>query len=283
MKQRPPATDLRGPKASAESLTARRINLAEDDAVDSQSGLFSSAASLPPTFSFSMLGPPPSSSRPPPVETRDSGCEIELGEPTLSSRSPSPASSALRMFLPSRCSIFFLNRENPPRSSSMLVSSQCRISVDDGCDKRWLASWLRFVPTPAFSPRSPSCPPPVATHTLTRPVSRGNTFLNEHLTVDRSVSSFFGSSAWVRLDFFSDEYFLGWTHRVSARSEDSLWGVRLDNVAVWLRIHYRVEGGMGGRWRNAWEKCGLGIPGIPSLFLTSNELIFDLRRVHRSR
>jgi hypothetical protein len=36
IKQRPPATDLSGPKASAESLTPRRSNLAEADAVDFQ-------------------------------------------------------------------------------------------------------------------------------------------------------------------------------------------------------------------------------------------------------
>ena len=29
------------------------------------------------------------------------------------------------------------------------------------------------------------------------------------------------------------------------------------------------------------KKCGLGIPGMPSLFLMSSELIFDLHRVHR--
>ena len=36
IKQRPPATDLSGGKASAESLTLRRSNLAVADAVDSQ-------------------------------------------------------------------------------------------------------------------------------------------------------------------------------------------------------------------------------------------------------
>ena len=39
-KQRPPATDLSGPKASAESLTPRRSNLAVADAVDFQFDLF---------------------------------------------------------------------------------------------------------------------------------------------------------------------------------------------------------------------------------------------------
>ena len=34
IKQRPPATDLSGPKASADSLTPRRSNLAVEDAVD---------------------------------------------------------------------------------------------------------------------------------------------------------------------------------------------------------------------------------------------------------
>jgi len=52
IKQRPPATDLRGPKASAESLTPRRSNLAVADAVDPQPGLFSFAAVLD-------LAPPP--------------------------------------------------------------------------------------------------------------------------------------------------------------------------------------------------------------------------------
>ena len=42
IKQRPPATDLSGPKASADSLTPRRINLAVADAVDFQFDLFSS-------------------------------------------------------------------------------------------------------------------------------------------------------------------------------------------------------------------------------------------------
>ena len=44
IKQRPPATDLSGPKASADSLTPRRSNLAAEDAVDfRRSNLFSSA------------------------------------------------------------------------------------------------------------------------------------------------------------------------------------------------------------------------------------------------
>jgi hypothetical protein len=42
--------DLSSPKASDESLTARRTNFAGDEAVDFQSGL------------FSVLGPPPSCS-----------------------------------------------------------------------------------------------------------------------------------------------------------------------------------------------------------------------------
>ena len=42
IKQRPPATALSGPKASAESLTPRRSNLAAPDAVDFQLDLFSS-------------------------------------------------------------------------------------------------------------------------------------------------------------------------------------------------------------------------------------------------
>ena len=110
-KQRPPATDLSGPKASTESLTPRRTNLAEDDAVDFQSGLFSSAAQLAPAFSFSVLGLPPSCSRPPPVETRYSGCGNELDEPTLSSRQPGPDLSAFRLLLLKRLTPF-LNLEN---------------------------------------------------------------------------------------------------------------------------------------------------------------------------
>ena len=46
MKQSPLATDLRGPKAPAESLTPQRINLAVADAVDFQSDFFSSATAL---------------------------------------------------------------------------------------------------------------------------------------------------------------------------------------------------------------------------------------------
>ena len=46
IKQRPPATALSGPKASAESLTPRSSNLAVADAVDFQSDLFSFAAVL---------------------------------------------------------------------------------------------------------------------------------------------------------------------------------------------------------------------------------------------
>ena len=46
IKQRAPAIDLSGPKASAESLTPRRSSLAETEAVDFQFGLFSSAATL---------------------------------------------------------------------------------------------------------------------------------------------------------------------------------------------------------------------------------------------
>jgi len=51
IKQRPPATDLSGPKASAESLTPRRTNLAVADAVDLQLGLLSSATALGPPLS----------------------------------------------------------------------------------------------------------------------------------------------------------------------------------------------------------------------------------------
>lgn len=46
IKQRPPATDLSGPKASAESLTPRRSNFAVADAVDLQPGLLPPATAL---------------------------------------------------------------------------------------------------------------------------------------------------------------------------------------------------------------------------------------------
>jgi hypothetical protein len=46
IKQRPPAMDLSGPKASAESLTPRRSNLAVTDAVDFQFDFFLFAAAL---------------------------------------------------------------------------------------------------------------------------------------------------------------------------------------------------------------------------------------------
>ena len=130
MKQRPPATDLSGPKASAESLTARSTNLAEDEAVDPQPGLFSSVTALAPTFSFSALGPSPACSGPPPVETRDSGCGKEVDEPRLSSRPPGPGLSPLRLLLPNRCLISFLNLENLPRRSSMSVSMM--VAIRDG-------------------------------------------------------------------------------------------------------------------------------------------------------
>ena len=51
IKQRPPATDLSGPKALADSLTPRRSNLAVADAVDFQFDFFSSAV-----FSSLLLG-----------------------------------------------------------------------------------------------------------------------------------------------------------------------------------------------------------------------------------
>ena len=51
IKHRPPATDLSGPKASAESLTPRRINLAVADAVDFQFDFFSFAGAFRLAFS----------------------------------------------------------------------------------------------------------------------------------------------------------------------------------------------------------------------------------------
>ena len=97
--------------------------MAEDDAVDPQPGLFTG---LDPAFSPSVSGPSPPCSLPPPVETRDSGCGNELDEPTLSSRPPGPDLSPLRLLLPSRCLLSFLNLENESRMLSMSVSNRCR-------------------------------------------------------------------------------------------------------------------------------------------------------------
>ena len=129
MKQRPPAMDLSGPKASAESLTPRRAILAEDDAVDFQFGLFSSAAAPAPEFSFSGLVPSPSRSRPPPGGTRDSDCGSELDGPTFSSGSPGSDLSPLRLLFPSRCLISFLNLESESRRSSMVGVESALIMV----------------------------------------------------------------------------------------------------------------------------------------------------------
>ena len=126
IEQRAPATDLRGPKASAESLTARRSNLAEDEAVDFQSGLFSFTPALDPTFSFSALDSSPSGSRPSPVVTRGSGRGSELDEFTPSPHLPTPGSFALCLLLPNRRLIPFLNLENEPRRSSILVVDRRR-------------------------------------------------------------------------------------------------------------------------------------------------------------
>ena len=51
IKQRPPATDLSGGKASAESLTPRRSNLAEAATVDVQFDPLPSAAAPAPVLS----------------------------------------------------------------------------------------------------------------------------------------------------------------------------------------------------------------------------------------
>ena len=92
MKQRPLATDLSGPKASAESLTPRRSSLAEADAVDFQSDLFlfSPAAALGSTLLPSALDPLPSCSRPLPITTRGSGRGSEPSPSALSTRPPAP-------------------------------------------------------------------------------------------------------------------------------------------------------------------------------------------------
>ena len=57
IKQRPPATDLSGPKASADSFTPRSSNLAVADAVDLQLDLFLSAAALGSEFSSGRTSP----------------------------------------------------------------------------------------------------------------------------------------------------------------------------------------------------------------------------------
>ena len=98
--QRPPAMDLRGPKVSAMSLTARSTNLTEDDVVDPQSSRFSSAAVLALMFLFLAVGPPPAYLRLPPVETRDSGCGKEVVEPTLCSCPLGPGAGGRAMTFP---------------------------------------------------------------------------------------------------------------------------------------------------------------------------------------
>ena len=104
IKQRPPATDLSGGKASAESLTPRRSSLAEAGAVDLQPDFFLSVATL------------------------GSGCgsEPDAG-PALS---PCPVFSALRLLPVSRYLTSFFSLENDSRRSSMSVSGK----------RRW---WLR--------------------------------------------------------------------------------------------------------------------------------------------
>ena len=57
IKQRPPATALSGPKASAVSLTPRSSNLAVADAVDLQSDLFSSATVLGSALPSGQMSP----------------------------------------------------------------------------------------------------------------------------------------------------------------------------------------------------------------------------------
>ena len=74
MKQRPLATDLSGANASVDSLTARRINLAPEDARDFKSNLSSSVVLLPTTGLgdpvFVLVSPSKTDRRPPGVEGR---------------------------------------------------------------------------------------------------------------------------------------------------------------------------------------------------------------------
>ena len=157
MKQRPPATDLSGPEASAESLTARSTNLAEDDAVDLHPGLLSYVAALAPIVSFLTLGPSPSCSRPPPVETRGSGFGSKPDEPTLSSRPPGPGLSSLRLIL--------LNR----RLTDSITMRRTNLAEDDTVDVHSglfssAAALAPIISFPTLGP-FPSClrPPPAET------------------------------------------------------------------------------------------------------------------------
>ena len=127
IKQRPPATALSGPKTSAESLTPRRSNLAEADAVVFQPDLFSSATATGSTTSSSALDPPPSRSRPSPVTTSGSGRGMsELDESALSSCPAAPVLSVLRFLPVSRYLTSFFSLENDSLRSSISVSGKHR-------------------------------------------------------------------------------------------------------------------------------------------------------------
>ena len=132
MKQRPLATDLRGPKASAESLTPRRTSLAEADAVDFQSDLLSSGAALCSMLSLTTSSSFPSCSRSLPAGTGVPGRESGPDRSTLSPLPPAPGFSPLRLLPVSRCLISFFILESDSRMSSIPVSCWCR-------------GWLRLV------------------------------------------------------------------------------------------------------------------------------------------
>ena len=123
IKQRPPATDLSGPKASDELLTPRRTNLAEAVAVVVQSDSLSPLVALGPTLSSSAPGPSPPRSRSPLVTDRGGS---EPDDPTPSPCPPALAFSVLRFFPVRRCLICFFILESDPRMSSMLMSCQRR-------------------------------------------------------------------------------------------------------------------------------------------------------------
>ena len=103
IKQRPPATDLSGPKASEVSLTPRRSNFAEAAAVDFQLDLCSSAAAL---LALSPVRSPPSCALP--------VSEFEAGF-WLTSLAPAGVLSDLGLLLVSGCLSFFFSRENESR------------------------------------------------------------------------------------------------------------------------------------------------------------------------
>ena len=104
------------------------------------------------------------------------------------------------------------------------------MGVDDGRDKRWLASRFRSVPMLALSANEMlvlAVPPPVLSR---HSICRHGRF--------RVVVPFLTNISLVC-------------------TVDRPWA-RLDNVALWSRIHYEMsQGRMGGRWRDPWGKMWL--------------------------